>query len=130
MAAKVNSIRRNLLMVVSAALAVLLLGAALLLDHFIDIELQARFDGELLAVAHKLQTLTLQEAKGVELHISDEVMTNFSAIEKPYYFELLDTNGKLLERSNSLRRNQARLQINDPQAVIQWSSGKRRIIST
>lgn len=130
MAAKVNSIRRNLLMVVSAALAVLLLGAALLLDHFIDIELQARFDGELLAVAHKLQTLTLQEAKGVELHISDEVMTNFSAIEKPYYFELLDTNGKLLERSNSLRRNQARLQINDPQAVIQWSRGKRRIIST
>lgn len=106
--------------VVTAALAVLLLAAALLLDYFVDRELQARFDGELFAVARSLQTLTLQEAHGVELHFSDEVMRSFSATEKPDFFELLHADGRLIERSISLRRIDARLDPAKAKAPIQW----------
>ena len=109
-----------MLIVVTSALALLLIAAALLLDYFVDRELQARFDGELLAVAHSLQTLTLQEAKGVELHFSDEVMRSFSASEKPDYFELLQANGRLIERSVSLRRVNARLHAADARVAFQW----------
>ncbi len=117
---KIISIRRNLLIVVTSALAVLLIAVAFLLNNVVDRELQARFDGELLAVAHSLQTLTLQEAGGVELHRSEEVMRAFSATERPDYFELLDANGRLIARSHSLSRVDARLHVADSRLPIQW----------
>jgi signal transduction histidine kinase len=117
---KVASIRRKVLVVVTTAMSVLLVVTALLLDYFVDRELQERFDGELFAVARSLQTLTLHEVQGVELHFSDKVMQNFSALDKPDYFELVDGNGKLIERSISLRKSNARLHATDPLAAIQW----------
>ena len=73
---------------VTSALAVLLIAVALLADYFVDRELQARFDGELFALARSLQTLTLQEVQGVELHFSGAVMRSFSTSDKPDYAEL------------------------------------------
>ena len=106
---------------VTSALAVLLIAVALLADYFVDRELQARFDGELFALARSLQTLTLQEVQGVELHFSDAVMRSFSTSDKPDYAELVDSTGKLIERSNSLRQVNARLHAADPRAAIQWA---------
>lgn len=130
---KMISIRRNLLIVVTSALAVLLIAVALLADYFVDRGLQARFDGELFAVARILQTLTLQEVQGVELHFSDAVMRTFSTSDKPDYFELTDASGNLIERSKSLRQVNARLHAADPRAAIQWTQladgTKGRVVS-
>lgn len=99
---KPRSIRRGLLNSLLLVLGVLLFGSAWLIDKVIDKELYARFDGELLAVARSLETLTLLEAHGVELHFSDEVMPKFKAKTRPDYFELKYASGAIIERSFSL----------------------------
>ncbi len=99
---KPHSIRISLLRSLLLTLGILLFGSAWLIDQVIDKELYARFDGELLAVARSLETLTLQEQHGVELHFSDAVMPSFSKSIKPDYFELVSSNGALIESSRSL----------------------------
>jgi signal transduction histidine kinase len=99
---KARSIRQGLIRSLLLVLGILLFSSAWLIDQVIDKELYARFDGELLAVARSLETLTLQEKHGVELHFSDAVMPNFRAKTRPDYFELKTADGVLIERSNSL----------------------------
>jgi signal transduction histidine kinase len=102
---RARSIRRGLIRSLLLVLGILLFSSAWLIDQVIDKELYARFDGELLAVARSLETLTLQEKHGVELHFSDAVMPNFRAKIRPDYFELKTAGGALIERSNSLTLN-------------------------
>ena len=99
---KTRSIRKGLMRSLLSVLGVLLLGSAWLIDQVIDKALYGRFDGELLAVARSLETLTLQESHGVELHFSDEVMPKFHSKLRPDYFELRSADGVLIERSRSL----------------------------
>jgi|GEM_PF-2059222 len=99
---KTRSIRQGLLRSLLTVLGLLLIVSAWLIDQVIERELYGRFDGELLSVARSLETLTLQEAHGVELHFSDAVMPKFKAQTKPDYFELKYAGGALIERSKSL----------------------------
>jgi two-component system, OmpR family, sensor histidine kinase QseC len=113
---KPHSIRISLLRSLLLTLGILLFGSAWLIDQVIDKELYARFDGELLAVARSLETLTLQEKNGIELQFSDAAMPSFSKPNKPDYFELLDANGVLIESSKSL--SEAANPATDAQQVI------------
>ncbi len=100
-----HSIRNRLLRDLLLGFGLLFVVSAWAIDQVVDRELYARFDGELLAIAKSLETLTLQEAHGVELHFADEVMQSFSAKKMPDYFELQFLNGEVLKRSVSLGKD-------------------------
>lgn len=87
----------------------LLVGAGLLLlvtfffqEHRFRTQLETDFDLSLLVKAKALVTLTTQDDGVVALDFADEIMPEYSAAERPEYFQLWLANGELLESSRSL----------------------------
>ena len=80
-----------------------------MLARRIDRELTAGFDRALMAKAGSLATLMKVEPLspiGLEFDFADEFMPEFEAEVNPEYFQLWLADGRLIERSNALGRDQ------------------------
>jgi signal transduction histidine kinase len=100
----VKSIRARLIIGLVAGFALLLAagGAALYLG--VRATLTREFDAALLTRAQALATLTTRTGESFELEFDEEVMPEFQGGPHPAYFQLWRPDGRLLERSPSLRQ--------------------------
>jgi signal transduction histidine kinase len=100
-----SSIRNRISRRLSAGVFLILLTAGWVLDRVIEERLEAEFDGQLLAKARALATLTKEEPgppSTYELDFADEVMPEFERPTSPDYFEVWVERDTVLERSRSL----------------------------
>ncbi len=98
-----GSIRNRLAVYILLGMAVLLITAGAVIDYLLREQLQQEFDRNLLAKAMTLVTLTDQESGEVEFDFADEFMPEFSAADRPEYFQLWLSDGTEFGRSRSLR---------------------------
>ena len=98
-----KSIRQHLVLRLLIGTAVLLGLTSIALYLYSRDFLMSEFDAGLRSTALALVTLTEDKGGEVELNFADEFMPEFERGERPEYFQLWLANGKILERSRSLR---------------------------
>lgn len=77
--------------------------AGMTIDYLLRAQLKQEFDRNLLSKAMTLVTLAEQEGGEVEFDFVDQFMPEFQADERPEYFQLWLADGRLIQRSGSLR---------------------------
>ncbi|MEO8377469.1 MAG: sensor histidine kinase N-terminal domain-containing protein, partial [Candidatus Sumerlaeota bacterium] len=99
-----TSISTRLVMLFLIADFILIIGFVIGIYVYMDRRLTRSFDAALRANAEAMATLVkVEENDRLELDFSDEVMTRFSKTKHPDLFAILDKNGKMVERSLSLK---------------------------
>lgn len=100
-----RSIRRHLIVSLLVGSGLLILAVGLGASAVVARRLRGEFDDSLLAKARALVTLTEQRRGEVEINFADEFMPEFTARDRPEYFQLRladDAGGTVIERSGSL----------------------------
>lgn len=97
-----HSVRRRLTLVLAAGLALLFVGAGVLLDRMLRAHATEEFDDALLVRARSFVALTEQEGGRIELDYTAESMPEFERAEVPDYFEFWLDDGRVLLRSRRL----------------------------
>ncbi len=97
-----SSIRNRLTLLIIAGMTLLMIIAGVTIDYLLRAQLRAEFDRNLLSKTMSLVTLSEQEDGEVEFDFIDGFMPEYSAEERPEYFQLWLTDGTLIARSESL----------------------------
>jgi Two-component sensor kinase N-terminal len=102
--AKTRSLRSQLTLTLVPVFGVVLVLAATLFSQQIKEELEQTLDARLRTLSATMESLLAVERTHVELHFSDQMLPQFSADLRPEYFQIWHADGRVLERSSSLRR--------------------------
>lgn len=113
---KAYSIEQRLIQNTLATVSGMLLLFGLLVAISVTFMLNREYDQHLLAKARVLVTLVKDRIRYVELDFADEFMPEFEASTSPEYFQLSFADGRVLERSSSLKRLNAELFL-DPSTM-------------
>ena len=97
-----KSIRRFLLSRLLLGTAVVLAAGGLAVYLFVARSLEAQFDRNLEDRVQGFASILFQQGDEVEFEFSDELMPEYERAERPDYFELWYSDGRVLERSLSL----------------------------
>ncbi len=96
------SIRRRLLLVLTAGFSLLIFATGAYLDHRLTNQATEEFDASLLARTRALAALTDQEGGRIELDYSPKRMPAYERVERPEYFQFWLDDGRVLLRSARL----------------------------
>jgi signal transduction histidine kinase len=102
--AKPRSLRSQLTLTLVPVFGVVLMFAATLFSRQIKEELEQTLDARLRTLSATMESLLAVERSHVELHFSDQMLPQFSAAVTPEYFQIWHSDGRVLERSSSLHK--------------------------
>jgi two-component system sensor histidine kinase QseC len=118
----VKSIRTYLLLRLLGGSAFVLSAAGVLVYFAVARSLEAQFDRALSNRIQGIASLLFQEKDHVEFEFSDQLMPEYEREVEPDYFELWFSDGKLLERSDSLRSSDLTVPVTVSSTPVHWAA--------
>jgi two-component system, OmpR family, heavy metal sensor histidine kinase CusS len=118
----VKSIRTYLLTRLLGGAALVLAGAGFAVYVAVTRSLQEEFDQGLTERVLGFASLLFQVEDHVEFEFSDQLMPDYGTGSNPSYFELWREDGRLLERSDSLRGGDLALPSTPSREPLHWSA--------
>ncbi len=115
-----RSIRRTLLRRLFLGALVLMIVGAILLDTGVRLLLTEQFDTTLRQKLATFATLMEEDGYDIDLGFVEKSMPEYSAAEKPEYFELWLRDGEVLYRSPSLATNDLPFTFGTKAAPLVW----------
>lgn len=112
------SIRRRLIVGALIATGVLLLAAGVALDRALRAALVSEFDAALAARARSLAALVERDEGSIEMELPPELEAGAQPEAGPEYFELRDSDGRVVRRSKSLSGGNPETQLLPPAADL------------
>lgn len=95
------TLRKKLTLIILATLGLLIGSSGVAIYYSAYNSLLRQFDNALLAKAEAIMSVTEQSGSRIELEFSDEIMQNYGK-DGTDYFELFSSDGRSIERSQSL----------------------------
>ncbi|MEP0847083.1 MAG: sensor histidine kinase N-terminal domain-containing protein [Phycisphaerae bacterium] len=118
-----GSIRRRLIAGALVATAALLSAGGVALDRVLRATLVSEFDATLAARARTLAALVEQDEGLIEMELPPELEAGAQPEAGPEYFELQDSDGRVVRRSKSLSQGEAASPLLPPaaDAAVAWT---------